>query len=182
MVGVSLPLIVKWSVCIYICSKKFSGTHLVQLDWHVAIEVWLAELAGTLVACTMGGAGIFGSVLDCTAHWLHCVFAAAGLAGVHDWSLGVIHWCATNLGGVAAGACSMYCFCHACIWVWSLLETLGVSVTEVGSGSGFITTLSCRCFWNWQYTAPAVVCTRYDLCHSCHMTVPESIFLWKCPL
>ena len=35
------------------------------LDKHGAIEVCLAELPGTLVADTLGGAGTFGSVLDC---------------------------------------------------------------------------------------------------------------------
>ena len=59
------------------------------------------------MAGTLGGAGTFGSVLDCTALQFHCVLAAAGLAGVCDCSLSAIHWCATNLGGVAAGACNM---------------------------------------------------------------------------
>ena len=47
-----------------------------------------------------------------------------------------------------------------------------MSVTEGGPGSGFVTTLSCRCFHAWQYTTPAVVFTRYDLCHNWHFTVP----------
>ena len=47
---------------------------------------------------TLGGARTFGSVLDYTALWLHCVFAAtAGLAGVGCCSLGVTDWCATNV-------------------------------------------------------------------------------------
>ena len=165
------------------CSVVVSlGLHLFnQAFWHtlgvayqhVAIEVWLAELAGTLVAGTLGGARTFGSVVDCTALWLHCAFAAtAGLAGVHDCSLGVIHWCATNLGGVTAGACNMYVFLGACIWLWSLLETSEVSVAEGGQGSCFVTTLSHRCFRVWGYTAPAVVHTRYVLCCSLHITVP----------
>ena len=67
---------------------------------------------------TLGGAGTFGSVLDCTALWLHCVFAAAAsLTGMCGCSLDVIHWCATKLEGIAGGACNMYGFCCACIWV-----------------------------------------------------------------
>ena len=49
------------------------------------------------MAGTLGGAGTFDSVLDCSSLWLHCVFAAAGLAGVHGCSLGITHWCTTNL-------------------------------------------------------------------------------------
>ena len=56
-----------------------------------------------MVAGTLGGAGTSGSVVDCTALGLHGVFAAAHLAGVHDCSLSVIHWCATDWGGLAAG-------------------------------------------------------------------------------
>ena len=70
-----------------------------------------------MVTDTLVSAGTFGSVLDCTALWLHCVFAAASLAGVCGCLLDVIHWCAINLGGVAAGACNMYGFCGACILV-----------------------------------------------------------------
>ena len=71
-----------------------------------------------LVACTLDGGGTFGSVVDCTALRLYCVFAAtAGLAGVCSHSLGVIHLCATERGGVAAGACNMYGFCGACICI-----------------------------------------------------------------
>ena len=44
-------------------------------------------------------------------------------------------------------------------------------VTEVGSGSGFVTTLSHRYFCVWQYTAPAVMHTKYDQCCSGHITV-----------
>ena len=52
---------------------------------------------------TLGGARTFGSVVDCTALWLYYVLdSVAGLAGVHGCWLGVIHWCATELGGVAA--------------------------------------------------------------------------------
>ena len=47
-----------------------------------------------------------------------------------------------------------------------------MSVTEAGSGPGFVTTLSHRSFHVQQYTAPAVVHTRYDLCHSQCITVP----------
>ena len=67
---------------------------------------------------TQGGAETFYSVLDCTALLLHCVFVAAdGLAGVCVCSLGVIDWCASKLGNVAADACNMYGFSDACIWV-----------------------------------------------------------------
>ena len=69
------------------------------------------------MAGTLDGAGTFCSVLDCMALWLHWVFAAAGLTGVHSFSPSVIQWCTTNLGGVAAGACNMYGFCGACLWV-----------------------------------------------------------------
>ena len=77
------------------CSVKHSGAHWVQLDQCVAIKVQLVEPVGTLAAGALGGAGTFGSVLDCSALWLHCVFAAtAGLGGVYGCELGVIHWCA----------------------------------------------------------------------------------------
>ena len=61
------------------------------------------------MASALGGTQIFDSVLDCTALWLYCVFAAAGSsASVH--ALGVVHWCATKLESVAADACSIYGF------------------------------------------------------------------------
>ena len=43
------------------------------------------------------------------------MFAATGLAGKQDCSLGVIHWCATDSGGLAAGALTcMVSVMHAC--------------------------------------------------------------------
>ena len=46
-------------------------------------------------------------------------------------------------------------------------------VTEASSGLGFVTTSSHRCVCVLWYTAPAVVHTRYDLCHSQCITVPR---------
>ena len=43
-------------------------------------------------------------------YYLFTLFAAAGLAGAHGCSLGVKHWCATNLGDEANGAYNIYGF------------------------------------------------------------------------
>ena len=52
---------------------------------------------------------------------LHFVFAAAGLAGKHDCSLDVIHWCATDFGGLAAGALTCMVSCISCMHVGLIL-------------------------------------------------------------
>ena len=71
---------------------QFSCSIVVTLGLQLFNQVFRhAEVAGTLAAGTLGSSRAFGSVLDCTALWLHFVFAAAGLAGVHCCSLGVIH-------------------------------------------------------------------------------------------
>ena len=77
-----------------------------QLDQQVAKEVLLVELAGTLAAGTLGGAGTFCSMLACIALCLHCGVTSSVFAGVH-WCgvLRIVDWVAAGFGcRVAAGA------------------------------------------------------------------------------